>query len=378
MERPKHHFDLVHVTTVHRALDTRIFYREARSAQKAGLRVSVVGPHETLEIVNGVLIVPLKTIRSRILRRIFSPLSAVYKIMRLRPRIVHFHDPEFIVAAVFLKLLRYKIIWDVHEYYSEVQTAHMNEGLLREIKRSLISAVVEKAPCAFFDRSVFPTNALREAIAASSHSIACVNLLPVDEFPDQGSKCEKEYDLVFMGAMSPFRAGPFLDLVALLRQKRPSFRVVLLGVPEATQAWMIANATSPEVLDSMTFLPRVPHAQVAGLLRKARIGFNYHPMQKRFQVALPMKVYEYMACGIPVVCSRFPELVTQMREGEMVLVDGDDTFEYAGAISDLLENAERMERIGRMGNDAVRRRLNWEGSEAPKLIAMYHELLALR
>jgi glycosyltransferase involved in cell wall biosynthesis len=335
----------------------------------------VIGPSGAPENVAGIRIVPLRKSPIRLVRRLFAPFSALGQVLRLRPRIVHFHDPEILPVAVLLKLLGYKMVWDVHEYYSEVLTVHMRKTPLRAVKRAVISALVEKIPCAILDRSVFPTKALRAAIRDKDDAIACVNLLPVNEFPDIESNPDKEFDLIFVGSMSPFRAGPFMEMVALLRERRPGFRAAILGVRQATQTWMERNAPSKDVLDAITFLPRVPHSEVASALRRARIGFNYHPMEKRFQVALPMKVYEYMACGLPVICSRFPELAEQLSANEMVLVNGDDQQDYANAIAALLDDPERQQRMGRAGEAAVRDRLNWESSEAPKLVTMYRDLL---
>jgi len=45
------------VTTVHSALDIRIFHREAKTLVAAGFKVCIVGRHETSEIVDGVWIV---------------------------------------------------------------------------------------------------------------------------------------------------------------------------------------------------------------------------------------------------------------------------------------------------------------------------------
>ena len=251
--------DVVHVTTVHEALDTRIFFREARSAQKAGLRVAVIGPHHTRECVDGVQVVPLRKYDRRWLRRILSPICAVYAVGRMRARVVHFHDPEFIPGAMLLKVFGYRVVWDVHEYYSEVQTAHIQNWLFRQFMRRGINLLVERGPCAVFDRSVFPTHSLRAAISRSSRAIACVNLLPLEEFPDPGEEeTGKLYDLIFVGSMSPFRAGPFMEMVRLLREVRPDFRAALLGVPESTRRWMLVNAPSSEVLNGIEFLPAFP------------------------------------------------------------------------------------------------------------------------
>lgn len=372
----EHRPDLVHVTTVHSALDSRIFYREALSAHKSGLRTVVIGPSQGHGLVSGINVVSLHKSNVKFIRRLFAPFAALRQILILRPVVVHFHDPEILPVAFLLKLLGYKVVWDIHEYYSEVLTVHIQNAPLRALKRAVVSAFVEKIPCAFLDRSVFPTKALRAAIHDKNDAVACVNLLPTDVFPAFEGAISKDFDIIFMGTMSPFRAGPFLELVGLLCKQRAGFKAALLGVSLETQNWMRINATSTDVFSAITFLPRVPHAEVATVLRRARIGFNYHPMQRRFMVALPMKVYEYMACGLPVVCTRFPELADQVTKDEMVLVEGDDQAKYAAAIIELLEDPAKLESMARAGELAVRSRLNWEMSEAPKLISMYRELLS--
>jgi glycosyltransferase involved in cell wall biosynthesis len=372
---PKSRLDVLHVTTVHKAHDTRIFSREARTASKSGLRVGILGPASASETIDGVSIIPLRTSSNRHLSAILSPLRALTIILTLRPTIVHFHDPEIIPTAVFLKFLGYKLVWDIHEFYSEVQTAQMPPSAIKSIKRRLISLFIERLPCRFFDRSVFATESLRNAICASNKTISCVNLLPVEEFPTSSPPERKEWDMIFMGSMSPFRAEPFLEVVKIMTQRRPDFRAALLGVPQSTCDWMRKNTPSPATLQALTFLPRVPPNQVANVLSRARIGFNYHPMQRRFLVALPMKVYEYMICGLATVCSKFPELVEQFPNGEICFVDGDDPNHYADSITQLLQDDDLRLSVGRRGMESIKSRINWEGREAGKLLSMYNDLL---
>jgi glycosyltransferase involved in cell wall biosynthesis len=298
--------------------------------------------------------------------------------MRSGAKVVHFHDPEFIAAGLALKLMGRKVVYDVHEYYSEVQAHRVSGGpLLQGAVGALVSLFVEQIPARLFDRVVFPTYMLRDAVYPGKRSEVLVNLLAVDVIADEGRvPVTPDHDVVFVGSISPFRAGPLMEMMKHILLVRSDARLLMVGAPEATVRWMREHAPSPEVLSAITFHPRVPHAQVKGLLARGKIGFNYHPMQRRFQVALPMKVYEYMAVELPVVVSRFPELERQFVEGEeIVFVNGDDQQDFASAVLRLLEDPERSRRLGRAGCERLLSEHNWEVSEARKLAAMYEALL---
>lgn len=99
-------------------------------------------------------------------------------------------------------------------------------------------------------------------------------------------------------------------------------------------------------------------------------------MERRFEVAIPTKIYEYMACRLPVVCTLFPEVAEQFENGrEIILLTGDDQKAYAAAVLELLADPEKARRIGDAGWRAVSERVNWESSEMPKIRTVYAELL---
>lgn len=117
----KNCIEVLHITSAHPADDARIFHKEAVSASLCGFRVGVAGPHPHAETRHGVNIIPIARTENRLLRRIAGPLSLLRVVLRERPAIVHFHDPEIIPAGYLLKCLGFKVIFDVHEYYSEIQ-----------------------------------------------------------------------------------------------------------------------------------------------------------------------------------------------------------------------------------------------------------------
>ena len=73
----------------------------------------------------------------------------------------------------------------------------------------------------------------------------------------------------------------------------------------------------------------------------------------------PVKVMEYMGCGLPVVSFDLPE-TRRITEGAGVLVPAGDEVALAKALVDLLDDADRRAELGRAGRDRVRGWLSWE------------------
>src|SRR4051794_14666372 len=83
------------LTSVHPALDTRVFHKQARTLAAAGYDVTLVAQHAFDCRVNGVEIraLPDQTARSR------RPLlwwRLLLEALRLRAHVYHIHDPELL------------------------------------------------------------------------------------------------------------------------------------------------------------------------------------------------------------------------------------------------------------------------------------------
>ena len=74
-----------------------------------------------------------------------------------------------------------------------------------------------------------------------------------------------------------------------------------------------------------------------------------------------MTTTEAMACGTPVVASKFGGIKTVINTGENgVLIDPTKPEEFAAAIIDLLKDKKKAERIGKAGAQTVKDYLSWE------------------
>ena len=92
--------------------------------------------------------------------------------------------------------------------------------------------------------------------------------------------------------------------------------------------------------------------------------------------SLPVKMFEYMSSGIPVIASHFP-LWRAIIEGNQcgLCVDPLDPKAIANAIDFMIDNPDRARQMGENGKRAVLGKYNW-AAEEKKLISFYQSLLA--
>ncbi len=113
--------------------------------------------------------------------------------------------------------------------------------------------------------------------------------------------------------------------------------------------------------------PYVLAHSVAGLV-------TLHPIINYID-ALPVKMFEYMVAGIPVIASNFP-LWRGIIEGNQcgLCVDPLNPSEIAKAIDYILTHPAEAQRMGENGLRAVKEKYNWD-IEEKKLLALYGQLL---
>jgi len=110
-------------------------------------------------------------------------------------------------------------------------------------------------------------------------------------------------------------------------------------------------------------------------MAEATIGLVcFHPAANHVN-AMPTKLFEYMAAGIPVVASNFP-LWKEIVEGSScgITVNPLEPKDIADAVQHLIDHPDEAEMMGENGRRAVLQKYNWE-NERQKLLALYHDLL---
>ena len=138
----------------------------------------------------------------------------------------------------------------------------------------------------------------------------------------------------FVGTLKPWHGLEFLtEAFARLYRRDEKFRLLIVGDgPE--RARIEENLRAESLLDAVHFTGAVEPREIPGLLASMDAAVAPYPPGANFYFS-PLKVYEYMAAGLPVAASRVGQLenIIDDKANGLLVSAGD-----AGALADTLEN----------------------------------------
>jgi len=364
---------VIHLTSVHQCQDARILHKECASLAKAGYEVSLAVKADSEEIIHGVKILPIKEERSRIKRFIYSARSVYRAAMNGNADVCHFHDPELIPVVVLLRLRGKKVIYDVHEDLPrQILSKPWISPWLRYPTALLASATEWFASRVFLSAVVAATPTIAKRFPA--HKTMVVQNFPILtelEPPIFSSYYERPEHVVYVGGISKYR-GVVENVIAFEHVQNQKCRFVLAGSFEDAQ--LEEKCRRLRGWKKVEFKGWLSRSGVSSELAQARAGLVVlHPLVNYLD-SYPIKLFEYMSAGIPVIASDFPLWRKIVEEADCgLLVDPLNAEETAKAIDWLLENPERAEQMGTNGRQAVINHYNWQNEEK-KLLELYRGL----
>lgn len=111
-------------------------------------------------------------------------------------------------------------------------------------------------------------------------------------------------------------------------------------------------------------LPRVDHSQVPGVLSRAHIGVLPFPDEEKFQVSSPIKLFEYMASGLPILATRIACHTDVIGDGDYVIwMEGSDEESLLAALRQVWKKSGEL--CGMGGRAAIASKA-WTWSESAR------------
>ncbi len=362
---------IVHMTSAHPAFDVRIFYKECRTLAQAGYEVTLIAPHDRDELADGVWIKAVPRPKSRAERLTRTVWQVFREAARQPASVYHFHDPELLVAAAILKIIKGRaVIFDVHEDYPLV--ALRREWIPRPIRFLAFTGVWLglRILLPFFDAVVAAT----DSIALSLPHSRTVTVRNFADMPTEAAEGTREGNLlIYAGSvMREMGVHYFLDAFVRMSQRLP-VRLRLIGAAPYSNSFEEELQRCPP--ETVEVLPRMRHEDALRMMVGGTLGLCLN-LPLPGSDGLPTKLFEYMAMGLPVVGADLPTIRKIIEDtGCGIVVDFRNPQEVADQIVELLQNPGALEQMRRKGREAFARTYQWR-TQAPALLKLYEELTA--
>jgi glycosyltransferase involved in cell wall biosynthesis len=169
-----------------------------------------------------------------------------------------------------------------------------------------------------------------------------------------------------IGIVSGAAPGRGLELlVAAVAEARSSvpdlaLRMWLISTSEATEAYLRDLRTSVEGQPWVT-IGTVSYAELGATLAGASVLCIPHPPSSYWDVALPVKLFDSLAAGRPLLITPRTETAAIVRGmGVGTVAGGDSVEDMAAAIVDLFRDDEALRSLGARAREVAEREFDWE------------------
>ena len=231
------------------------------------------------------------------------------------------------------------------------------ERLARAIERGALQAA---------DRILVVSEQLREQvvriggdprkIALAPNAVDPALFRPAERRPENS---RSEFRIGAVCSMRPYHGvGTLLRSAAAIRSETPGLRLRLIGGGPELEA-MRALARQLGIAEVTEFTGTVEHPRVAGLLQDCDVCAAPYEGDEN-QYGCPMKLYEYMAVGTPIVASSWGDVTNILGHGRTALLHEPGSVEsLAGALLEVYRDPDSARGRARLAREEVAAKHTW-------------------
>lgn len=363
---------VVQMTTVHRPFDRRIFDKECVSLAQAGYDVTLIAKGDDTRDVRGVHVIGVGFSKGRLHRASLFAFRALRVALSLKGDVYHFHDPELIWVGLALKLFGKRVIYDAHELLELSEERHLPKYLKGIVRFGLL--VFERAAEWSFDALVAATPTIVDQFQRKDKVVLIRNTARTEEFAASTTPFrDRPPNIIYAGGLAPYNGvAQMFDAMALIPRSLGA-RLVMGGLFNSPEQQ--AEAFARPGAEHVDFIGWMERDELIRRLGEARAGFVVYQATPNVLKADPVKFYELMGAGIPIVATNIPRWRDVIEKHDCgILVDPSDVEAIARAATQLLSDPDAAEDMGRRGREAALAYYNWSIDER-ELLALYERLI---
>jgi len=368
---------ICHITSAHPPFDGRIFHKQCISLVNAGYAVSLVATYSKAETIRGVKMVPLSQKKGRFYRFFIKSFQAFFKALKTKSAIYHLHDPELLPAAIALKMCGKKVVFDMHElvYHQIADKDYIGNKAIRKVLAGSYR-LLERIGMRVFDKIVLAEDGylryFEKNYPKRLHKLVFIRNYPIIGLIDsmigerQQHQHTTEFILVYAGSLTKIRG--IKETCEAVRASKYPVKLVLLG------RWsdLVYKEQCGIDGEKINYLGEFPLDKVYDVLSNSDLGVSLLYPVENYLTSLPVKAFEYMACGIPMIMSDFPYW-QKTFDGVAKFANPYAVEEITKLIDWSYENKNELAKMGAFAYDKVRKEFSWEG-ESIALVSMYDGL----
>lgn len=365
----------------HHTTDVRLYYKIARSLAKladvylicgSGVRNASVNPYQQVVDTES---------------RWLALFHLYRKARKLKPDIVVCVEPlTLLVGAALRRKFQARVVADIHEFFADAFGERFPVPL-NWLMKSLYLAGERRlqrladATIGVSDEildQVLPRNKRAQALAIPNYPVKNVWDYECETPAEISTICEMDFDLIYIGGLTEDR-GVFkiLKSIQLLRNEFPRLNMLILGkffsaeVEEKFDAEVNARNLNA-VIYQQNWLPA---EKIGLLLKRSRVGlWVFNPQSRRMRKAVPLKVLEYFAAGLPVVTINTPLMRDLVEKNRIGACCEYHSAAIAKAAAEILRLPQRdYAEMSQRAADLIDTRFNWEAVE-PQLLEFFQRL----
>jgi glycosyltransferase involved in cell wall biosynthesis len=171
--------------------------------------------------------------------------------------------------------------------------------------------------------------------------------------------------LGFVGGLRPWHGVKALPtLIDRLRKRHPNLKLVIAG-DGPLRADLEREVAEWDLSGHVVLTGAVPHEEIADLVRLFDVALAPYSNPDHIFYFSPLKLFEYMACGVPVVAADLGQIADVIQDGVTgLLYSPGDTEALTAACNRLLGDPSLRRYLGEAAAKEVQGKYTWDHNAA--------------